>query len=383
MILKILDFKVSENTLAHHHKVFFEILSNIFFSRIAYFENHFDILELDSRIIWNPEVICFLLNDLPIDNNHLEKLNFGYALNENRKAINVTSDSFGIIDIPNVGFFIAQSNSDFVLEECNRHFHLDKEITERFEYTYNSIQFRPVLPKIAYENQNLDLLESPKTTFENNKTTIVNAFELIKNYSKSLFHMINKCVDSVVVYNAKNSNSFANINYHGVAFINIYQKKQNEIFFVDDLAHQCGHVIFNVLTLDAGNFLSIPKNTLIKSITRKSKDRRTIYDAFHGLFTYTCIIDILSNLYCHWNCSKENKNELLARIGFYMLKFRIDLGYLDHPEIFTDLGNTYFKQFVSGYKKIYERLFKFYGHFNFSNQDYIFDFKKFKEINNF
>ena len=59
----------------------------------------------------------------------------------------------------------------------------------------------------------------------------------------------------------KNTNSFATIKAHGMAFFNVYQDEYDEVFFVDDIAHQTGHIIFNVMIYESNRFFKKDKNT--------------------------------------------------------------------------------------------------------------------------
>lgn len=170
--------------------------------------------------------------------------------------------------------------------------------------------------------------------------------------------------------------------HHGTAYFNTENKIQTPVFFIDDIAHQCGHIIFNVLTLDTPKYLKVPKDHSLKNYSTNPGEMRGAYGAFHGLFTYTCILDALDEvLQSQYFTDKNLRFEALGRIGFYLHKFYLDLKLMNNPEILTDAGLDFHRQFNEGFQEILARYKKEIQGFDYSNQPYTFQYDRFKESN--
>jgi hypothetical protein len=105
-----------------------------------------------------------------------------------------------------------------------------------------------------------------------------------------------------------------------------------------------------------------------------------VYGAFHGLFTYTCILHSMDRILEKGDDSLM-VSEALGRIGFYLNKFKIDLVNLDNPKILTDEGMNFHAQFQDSYEYIYAKYNRQIVGFDYSNQPYTFQYDLFKKIN--
>ncbi|MBC3793941.1 hypothetical protein [Spirosoma utsteinense] len=173
----------------------------------------------------------------------------------------------------------------------------------------------------------------------------------------------------------------AAISYHGTAFINTEGQPHDEVFFVEDLAHQCGHIIFNTLTLHTTDFLKINKETPMSGLTGVVYDNRSVYGALHGLFTY------ISILHCLTKCIKlEVFNpsqcvEAFSRIGFFMRKFEIDLNYMNMPQIYTSKGQQIYDGALASFEQVKKEFGADFKDKCYDNQPYIFNYHLFQKIN--
>lgn len=122
------------------------------------------------------------------------------------------------------------------------------------------------------------------------------------------------------LYRCAQLNSFATLSAHGAALLNV-PDNPSEVFFLDDFAHQGGHVVFNSATLDNARYLRCNANTFLHNLGADPTDTRTVYSAFHGLFTYSMILSVLSHCLLTDAPAGRVSNELRGRIGFYLLKF--------------------------------------------------------------
>ena len=193
-----------------------------------------------------------------------------------------------------------------------------------------------------------------------------------------MYDAILSTVNSVFIYDNSNINSFSTISQHGTIFLNILGIEPTEVSFLDDISHQSGHVIFNVLTIKTEIFLTCPTSSLVSDILTKLKDHRKVYGLFHGLFTYRCILITL-----HKYVENENlyKHEALARIGFYLGKMYVDLNIINDLNVLTEDGTTYYKESLNLYKYLFNKYANFFRSITYANQSYIFDYSRYVELN--
>jgi hypothetical protein len=170
--------------------------------------------------------------------------------------------------------------------------------------------------------------------------------------------------------------------------LNVYQDDYDEVFFVDDIAHQTGHIILTTLFYDRKSIFKIDENKNIDEIL-KTKDYRNFYTLFHALYTY------YTTLICLDDCLKNNsfnaKQELEAkgRIGFYLSKFIIDLNnfekitiYYDGVEnVLTAIGINLHVEIRDKYFEIFKKWNHITSKYNYKNQTYNFSFSVFTKNN--
>ena len=224
--------------------------------------------------------------------------------------------------------------------------------------------------------------EPVEDTLYKNEDALSVATTFLQKQLPNFWSLIASVTREFVVFSSPDHNSFAGIMHHGTAYFNTENKIQTPVFFIDDIAHQCGHIIFNVITLDTPKYLKVPKDHPLRNYSTNPSEMRGAYGAFHGLFTYTCILHALDEVLQSQYFTNENlRFEVLGRIGFYLHKFYLDLKLMDNPEILTDAGLDFHRQFSEGFQEILARYKKEIQGFDYSNQPYTFQYDRFRESN--
>lgn len=217
-----------------------------------------------------------------------------------------------------------------------------------------------------------------------------NAMDLIRKNVPNQYKLIDQCCEYIYLFKTDpaNSNSFASGNALGMAFFNVYQEHYNEIFFIDDIAHQTGHVIMNNLMFSKPTFYKIDQTQSVEEILGRP-DHRNVNILIHALYTY------YTTFYCLDECiianSFEGKlyKEALARIAFYRRKCEFDLEILDvvikHYDGLENMLTQKGLNVVNSIKNKFDEINKKWGDtinaYDFSNQDYNFNFHLFEELN--
>ncbi|PAM95750.1 hypothetical protein B4N84_06555 [Flavobacterium sp. IR1] len=228
------------------------------------------------------------------------------------------------------------------------------------------------------------------TLFDKNISYLTNAFSFIKEDSNTHFQLIEQCCKKVLLFKTdpEKTNSFASMRAHGIAFLNVYQDEYDEVFFIDDIAHQTGHIIFTTLLHDRKAVFKIDEEQKVENIL-KLNDHRTVYILFHALYTYYAIFLCLDNSLAKNKFNNKQEKEAVGRIGFYLCKCAHDLDRFDRisdfydgiENVLTEEGKDIFALIREKFVEIAQKWQNTVKDFDYSNQAYNFEFLKFKEVN--
>lgn len=220
---------------------------------------------------------------------------------------------------------------------------------------------------------------------------LTNAMRFIRDNVPEQFKLIEECCKYIYLFNTppENSNSFASGNALGMVFFNIYQSEYDEVFFIDDIAHQTGHVILNNLIFDLKTFYKIDQSQMVEDILGR-KDHRDINILIHALYTYYTTFLCLDACIEGKCFNKTQEKEAVARIGFYLKKCAYDLKILNSiinhfsgvEKILHQKGVDIIFMIREMFSQMRDKWTNKIQAINFSNQDYNFSFKKYLEVNN-
>ena len=384
--MNILDFKIDLNQLDENQiRLSDALLSKMY----ATSPQVFDWLDFNNgQVFFEPTLFHIFFDEHSPKTITLEQAVVGYNNGINiPKSIRVGSNYEGMIYLPKMGYIKTDNVSKEIEVSSNSLFTIDKKNKSELELEIPNtpIKIYRHIPDIVVALEKGKLIEPASLTLNSYEGTIKNAVQIMKNNIDDLFHIVEKVTQNLSIFNSNTQNSFAAINQHGTAFINVEDRKQNEVFFIEEIAHQCGHIIFNALTLDSEKYIAMPKTIELRTIIPNSQDKRSIYSAFHGLFTYTCILHSLDRCLDKKIFASQSllEQDIYARIGFYLDKFISDLLNLNNKSFFTKEGWIFLEEFASGYKKINRKYDAVVKYFDYTNQNYNFDFRKFQLINQF
>lgn len=370
---------------------------------LLYKENNdiFSTLDFENDLIYQePLLFAFFKNR---SDHKLEDIIYGHISPEKRpKDVFKYSDENGRIYIPNIGWLICNKrNSNLNLYELINKAELGKDETRLepslfIEGTNIEILKYPInLLKQFYYDENLNRIE---VDIENITKLHINhitkAFKLIKKYVPDHFTLIESVTKKIVIFNVDTNlrNSFATLSAQGIAFFNAYQKEYNEIFFIDDIAHQTGHLIFNVLIYDIEQFLKIKPTTIIQEIKNDrglTIETRDIHVLFHAFYTYYTTFICLDAILDSQEFSGDKIHELQGRMKFYIGKCYLDLMLIDDPiesnnnaeNLFTQKGLNLFLTMKNKYFEMLNKWLPIVKDHKLDNQLYNFSYSSFKELN--
>ncbi|MBP6386322.1 MAG: hypothetical protein KA327_06825 [Pseudarcicella sp.] len=341
----------------------------------------FETLDYDNDFAFmEPALFCYFLSDIPKEKKiSLQQILLGYMLPEKKpEKILLQSDKWGYVNLPNMGYLKTEPEANFVmnLSEIKDNLLLNVYV--------DNTNIRVCQHPTDLLSNAIDIVfdECVADTYFKNKTALNTAVDFFQKYLSDLWGIIQAETREFVVFSSPNHNSFAGIKHQGTGYFNTENRMVSPIFFIEDIAHQCGHVVYNVLTLQTEQYLKHPKDFPLQNFTSDPSEARGIYGAFHGLFTYTTITHALSNLIKLPIFSDLHILEAKARLGFFMQKFQSDLALMTNPQILTDEGMRFCEKFNLIYLAVWSENQTLFKNYTYRNQNYIFDFQIFIEENN-
>lgn len=341
-------------------------------------EQLFELLNYDNDFIFlEPSLFCYFLSDVKKENKiSLEQSLLGYITEASRpQSITVRADAFGLANLPNWGYLRAMPNEVF------RFTAQQIEPNKFLKNTKIRLCLHPT-DHLGFE-EGITFDEPIEQSLSKNSDTIQAATHFFQTHLPDFWQVIETVAREFVVFSSPPKyHSFAGIMQHGTAYFNVENKIQTPVFFIDDIAHQCGHIIFNALTLQTELYLKVPKDEPMSGYTEVQGETRGAYGAFHGLFTYTTILHSLDKVLELQDVFDDQlRHEALGRMGFYIEKFGYDLHLFHKAQILTDLGLDYWRQFAEGYQYIAKKYDAILSTLDYSNQPYTFQYDLFKVLN--
>lgn len=386
--MEVIDHSYIEKNLARNDVQISNVIRELVYSKNS---DLFDRLDFNNDAIFLEPLLFSYFNYRGANNFELGQILWGYVDNYSKpRLITVVSNQDGVIYLPNYGYLITdQKSSLFELRWeqgqlellCNglvvKYKREDLSYILGFEVLIHEI---PLLVNL-FSSHDDDLISQSVTTLNNdtNLSSLRIALQKIEEYNNKYFSYLRRTVKKFHLYRGK-PNSFATMKAHGIAFFNV-QPNDGVIFFLDNIVHQCGHVIFNSITFQKDRLFKVSADTPLSYFTGDQNDSHDIYGRFHGLFTQANTNTTFDNCIDRNAFEKDELMELVGRFCSNMNRFKIALIKLNHPNMYTSLGTKWYNYFAETYDSLYNKRKSLISEYIVSNQPYVFNFKLFKEIN--
>jgi hypothetical protein len=306
----------------------------------------------------------------------------GYFVEKEPLLLNESFNDLGVAYVPKLGYF---DRGGIKVEDIRI---IDNSSIELLIYPI--VHLKTIFRDLSEIVLDWNKIEISNDFILKNKKALTTAIQYMKKSNKAHFNLIEQCCKKIVLFKTdpKNTNSFATINAHGIAFLNVYQDEYDEVFFVDDIAHQTGHIILTTILFERKKYFLIDENINIGTIIKNKLEYRSFYVLFHALYTYyttfLCLDACLENNFFDNRQAYEAK----GRIGFYLQKCKMDLMNFqkvvdyynginnvlscDGIEIFQNIENKYFEMLKTNNNA---------PSFNFKNHPYNFTYSEFIKLN--
>lgn len=357
--------------------------------KILILKENFNLLEKlnfeDDTIFSEPLIYAYFNNkkENPTTQVTLTEMLQGYFIPKEPLLLEESFNKYGIAYVPNLGYF------DKTNKKIDTVFIIENTTIELIKYPIVHLKniFKDFNDNVLNENK----IELSKALSDKYEKQLINAFHYIKTSNKEHFELIQQCCKKIVLFKTdpKNTNSFATINAQGIAFFNVYQEDYDEVFFIDDIAHQTGHIIMTSKLFERKNYFKIDENLNVGLITNEKSEYRSFYILFHALYTYYTSILCL-DLCIENSCLNTRQiHEAHGRIGFYLLKYKSDLERFEKvliqlkgiENVLTNDAIEIFNMIKSLFIEKSQKHIELTKQLKYNNQPYNFTFSKFIELN--
>lgn len=209
---------------------------------------------------------------------------------------------------------------------------------------------------------------------------ISTALDALRRVDADLHRCLLQVTRQIVTYSEGGDESFAALAAHGAVFLRA-APDADEIFFIEDLTHQCGHLLFNAITLDRSELLSVDPDTPLARLTGEAGEARSIYVTLHGVFTACLMAGALFGTLDIGGRDGRQTRELSGRLSYIMRRLQLDLSAIREQRIFTDLGRWLMGAIENVFDEIYRSAKDALVGCDLSNQTYAFSLQRFDALN--
>lgn len=352
----------------------------------------FELLDFEDDTIFQ-EPLLYTYYNVPSPSMKLSQILYGYIQPSLRPEMQeVATDADGVVYLPNIGYFETglPARNIIVRYENNAYSFTDNDVPVDSTFiplTYiqgttielcsrNNLLFRDFFKQA----NSGELAFFTGDEWNRHLKNVEKAFAIVQENFPVFFEMLQESVRRIMIFKSSAQRSFASLQVNGAAFFNI-REHDDEVFILEDITHQCGHIVYYAVAYDKQTLLAAPLTTPLKKFTGNESDTRSVLNAFYALLPYC-----FSN-YCSKVCDDNNVfkgrqyHEFLGRFAFRMRKFTMDIKNFSSPGIFTLKGNKLFEGMKAVHQLIYDSKQATLQPFDVTNQQYEFSYERFLQAN--
>ncbi|MNX96674.1 hypothetical protein D3C86_1290020 [compost metagenome] len=209
-------------------------------------------------------------------------------------------------------------------------------------------------------------------------SAIEGALQLIDDLLPADAEKLRTSIKKIILFYHPKLRNFATRESHGTIFLNI-EETANVSFFLEEIIHQGSHIVFNNVTFDTSEFFRTDPYALLSDYV--DNDKRTLYGAFHGIYTTCKIVDLLLRV---MNSKPQMKQEvayeIIGRLAVNKNRHEIGLETVPYELVFTDLGKAFMDYYFQLLDENIQNNPRFFD-FDIKNHPIVFDFEVFEKDN--
>ena len=248
-------------------------------------------------------------------------------------------------------------------------------------YQFNDDAFQQLYDNFASEPLAKDFKDfSAKSLYPTTVPLVNKAYRYYKSLPLNCSDILLAVTRGIFSCTSENVWSFSDKAAHGVSFI-CGKPSETVVFFISEIAHQGGHGFFNSILHDPEKIFLVEPTTPLKELSGDASDYRDLFGAFHGLFITTKVVEVLNHTYRQKVFKGDLHYEVFARLIDNYYRHRTGLEKMDHKKVFTKKGLEIYNGADNYLLKLYKPYKDSIKKYDLSNQEFVFDFQKFKLLN--
>ncbi|RVN34503.1 hypothetical protein [Sinorhizobium meliloti] len=210
---------------------------------------------------------------------------------------------------------------------------------------------------------------------------MLQALQQISKNQPHLFSLIETSVDYFVMVDHRVMRSCTTESLPGIVFVAAINRLSIP-YFIEEIAHQCGHAIISTISFGKNVFFLEDENTPLSNHSRNPRETRSILVALHGAFTEVIsALALYEYLLSGSDVSSDDRLEALGRMTFALKKYTVDKQNVCAITTLTPLGRSLQEFVLEMGDKLLEETVELRAGVNVDQQIYDFDFDQFK-LNN-
>jgi hypothetical protein len=324
---------------------------------------------------------------------------FGYLDSASRPArIRVVSAGNGVVHMPQIGYFktrVKNAQLDLICEnDVFRLEHGGENVAHAFEdrimvadgklevYRYHHPLLTPhYIPYDPWVKDLPPMEVEVEDAVKRHLPSLEKALAILKQDCPPFYDEILTTNRSITLFHNPAVYCFVTLSIYGAIFLTTIPEN-DEVFFLEELMHQCSHNTFNAVLFDKEDYFRIDaEHAMLGEHLNKKNETRTIYSALHGLYTVVKRYEGFDVLYHEDIFSGRQKHEFLGRIGDIKKRLNTGLDGLDFDKVYTPKGVEMYRLMKHIGDDVGKLLKAIDGVFDFSNQPYEFSYAKFSALN--
>jgi hypothetical protein len=207
-----------------------------------------------------------------------------------------------------------------------------------------------------------------------------NALSVLSNVFPEFSRTLAGTTVGFVLFSDPGVNSFAADALHGLSFLSV-PRHCSVPYFVEDVLHQCGHIMFSSMCVASSGVFLGGGQTPISTYTRNRRDTRSVSVVWHAVFTEYLIAEGLLRCLKLQTFTGQDEAEAMGRLTFVLKKSQSDLRtlyLLPSSDDELKLRESLSAEFA---RIVEEAAPSMYLSFDIGDQPYNFDFDLFREHN--
>jgi|GEM_PF-2701298 len=313
----------------------------------------------------------FNSNNNSFDSEILEEIMQGYFLKRENISLNYSFNKNNIAYLPSIGYIKKNESSVFDTILKVDEFEVIKEIHPILEPYFRE----------TYKGHVVNSNPSHKSVWKENYEDFEKAILLIKNNIPDFYRELVFANKRIYFHDNPKIINFASMSTFGMLYFYVVSKYKI-IYFIEELIHQGSHNYLSIILHDRGEYFKVDvDNMRMRDFSKQDWDYRTIYSAFHGLYTVCKRVEYFDVLLSKNIFNGQQKHELLGRLTDQFSRFRTGLELLDFDSVYTDKGKELYFSLDTKCENLLKKYEILPSLFDLSNRDLDFRYEDFCSLN--